>query len=73
VLAWCCLLNLLDWCSKDVRKWFDTNLQLKAEEPTLEPIEALIKGERVSESEYFKECLREYRSCTGQDAVEKCE
>ncbi len=68
VLASCYLMNLLDWCSKDVRKWFDTNLQLKEEEPTLEKIEALIKGERVSESEYFKACLREYRSFTGQDA-----
>ena len=62
VLACCDLLNLLDWCSKDVRTWFDANLQLKREEPTLEKTEALIKGERVSESEYFKECLREYRS-----------
>jgi transposase len=68
VLACCSLLNLLDWCNKDVRKWFDTNLQLKEEEPTLEKIEALIKGERVSESEYFKECLREYRVFTGRDA-----
>ncbi|MEO5726699.1 MAG: hypothetical protein ABI134_28840, partial [Byssovorax sp.] len=66
--ACCCLLNLLDGCSKDVRKWFDTNLQLNEAEPTLEKIEALIKGERVSESGYFKECLREYRSFTGQDA-----
>jgi hypothetical protein len=66
--ACCCLLNLLDGCSKDVRKWFDTNLQLKEAEPTLEKIEALIKGERVSESGYFKECLREYRSFMGQDA-----
>jgi transposase len=68
VLACCYLLNLLDCCNKDVRKWFDTNLQLKEEEPTLEKIEALIKGERVSESEYFKACLREYRTFTGQDA-----
>jgi transposase len=68
VLACCYLLNLLDWCNKDVRKWFDTNLQLKEEESTLEKIDALIKGERVSESEYFKECLREYRIFTGQDA-----
>ena len=67
VLACCYLLNLLDWCNKDVRKWFNTNLQLKEEEPTLERIEALIKGERVSESEYYKECLDEYRIFTGQD------
>lgn len=66
VLACCYLLNLLDWCNKDVRKWFDTNLQLKAKGPTLEKIEALIKRERVSESEYFKECLYEYRVFTGQ-------
>lgn len=68
VLACCYLLNLLDWCNKDVRKWFDTNLQLKVEEPTLERIEALIKGERVSESEYYRECLGEYRTFTGQGA-----
>jgi hypothetical protein len=67
VLACCCLLNLLDWCNKDVRKWFDANLQLKEKEPTLEKIEALIKGERVSESEYFRECLREYRAFAGRD------
>lgn len=68
VLACCYLLNLLDWCNKDVRKWFDTNLQLKQKEPTLGRIEALIKGERVSESEYYKECLGEYRIFMGQDA-----
>ena len=68
VLACCCLLNLLDWCNMDVRKWFDSNLQLRKEESTLEQIEAVIKGERVSESEYFKECLREYRRFTDQDA-----
>jgi transposase len=68
VLACCYLLNLLDWCNKDVRKWFSTNLQLKEEEPTLERIEALIKSERVSESEYYKECLGEYRVFAGQDA-----
>jgi len=62
------LLNLLDWCNKDVREWFDTNLKLKEEKPTLERIEALIKGGRVSESEYYKECLDEYRIFTGQDA-----
>ena len=64
VLACCYLLNLLDWCNKDVRKWFNTNLQLKEKEPR---IEALIKGERVSESDYYKECLDEYRIFTGQD------
>ena len=30
--------------------------------------EALIKGQPVSESEYFRKCLREYRIFTGQDA-----
>ena len=68
VLACCYLLNLLDWCNKDARKWFDTNLQLKEEEPTLEKIEALIKGERVSESEYYKECLGDYRVFTSRGA-----
>jgi hypothetical protein len=49
VFACCYLLNLLDWCNKDVCEWFDMNLQLKEEEPTRERVEALIKGERVSE------------------------
>jgi hypothetical protein len=71
VLACCCLLNRLDGCNKDVRTWFDTNLQLRAGTPTLERIEALIKGERVSESAYFKKCLREYRLFAGQDARER--
>ena len=66
--ASCCLLSLLDEGSKDVRTWFDQNLQLKEEETTLEGVEALIKGEKVSELEYFKECLHEYRSFMGHDA-----
>lgn len=67
VLSCCYLLNFLDWCNKDVRKWFDTNLQLSVPEPNLEKIEALIKGRRMSESEYYKECLGEYRIFIGQD------
>ena len=47
VLAWCYLTNHLDWCNKDVCGWFDVNLQLKEEKPTLKRVEALIKGERV--------------------------
>ena len=65
VLACCYLLNLLDWCNKDVCGWFDMNLQLKEEKPTLKRVEALIKGERVSESKYYKKCLSEYRIFTG--------
>ncbi len=67
VLACCHLLNLLDWCNKDVCEWFDTNLQLKEEEPNLEKVEAMLKGERVSESECYKDCLEEYRTFLSQD------
>lgn len=69
VLAGCYLLSLLDGCNKDVCTWFDRNLQLKEKEPILEKVEALIKGEQVSESEYYKGCLSEYRIFMGQDTL----
>ncbi|MEI7893160.1 MAG: hypothetical protein WCI05_08715 [Myxococcales bacterium] len=67
VLSCCYLLNLLDSCNKDVPNWFDKNLQLGCEEPTLDRVEALIKGEAVSESEYYKACMHEYRVFADQN------
>jgi len=69
VLASCYLLNLLDWCNKDVSADFDRNLQLQQQQaPTLANVEKLIRGKPLSESAYYQSCLREYRTFMGLDA-----
>jgi hypothetical protein len=68
VLACCYLLNLLDWCNKDVPMYFDRNLQLQEETPTRANVASLIRGKRVSESPYYQDCLREYRVFMHLDA-----
>jgi hypothetical protein len=68
VLSCVYLLNLLDWATKDDRLWFNANLQLEAEEPTLRRVEELIMGACISKSTFFKDCLRKYRIAMGHDA-----
>src|SRR5205085_473711 len=53
VLSCAYLLNLLDWCTKDARTWFDTNLQLGLQESTLSKVEELLMGTDISESKFF--------------------
>jgi transposase len=64
------LLAALDYCSKDVKKYFKRNLQLDRDRPVLDQVEPIIKGTKVAEGRYYRECLREYRLYIGEDARE---
>ena len=62
------LLHMLDVCNKDVKDYFNKNMQLDQQTPTMKPVRDIIQGEKVSETDYYRECIREYRVFMCEDA-----
>jgi hypothetical protein len=68
VAASLALLDRLDWATEDTRGYFARNLQLDDEAPTLEATQALIKGSKLVDNEYYADCLYNYRVAMRLDA-----
>ena len=58
VLSSVALLRQLDYFVKDASTWFSTNLQLDDNRPSLEGVQAIIKGCTFLEVPFFRDCLR---------------